>query len=183
MRSFPNSLGIGQYWAEVVIDECGTSDLLTFNVVEKGGIADKGTFIGLVNKLWNYVDEPVEIRAKFVNEGTRTVQARFLGDIRLDDKIIKVIETDEIDILAGNTEDLISYFTPVEPGRYVIRGRVIYNRKLSYEKSSILNVNYAQVPDTKTNIVRFIPLIVYIILLITIIFLIRLIMKTKKRRF
>ena len=37
-------------------------------------------------------------------------------------------------------EDFNIFFTPEEQGRYVISGRVVYNKKLTFEKSSILNV-------------------------------------------
>ncbi len=177
-----NSLDIGQYWANVYTEDCGVSDLLTFSVVEKGGIVDRGVFEQIVNKPWAYVDETVEIDAVFRNEGPRTVYAKFNGDIKLDNKIIEVIETEEIDVPAGETSNFITYFTPITSGRYVINGRVVYNRKLTFEKSSILNVNYPEI-KRKAVIPKIIPLMVYLVILITIIFMIRRIMKSKKRRF
>lgn len=179
-RSFPNNLEIGQYWAIVSADDCGASDLLTFSVVDKGGILDKGTFEGIINKLWVYAGEPVEIKARFKNEGPRTAYSKFKGDIKLDNRIVNVIETEEIDVPSMGTADLVTYFTPEEPGRYVITGRIIYNRKLSFEKSGILNVNPVQIKKNAI-IPPIIPLMIYILILVTIIFLVRRIIKTKKR--
>jgi len=33
-KTFPNNLEVGQYWANINVDECGSSSLLTFSVVE-----------------------------------------------------------------------------------------------------------------------------------------------------
>ena len=178
-KTFPNNLGVGQYWANIDVDECGSSSLLTFSVVEKGGIVDKGVFEGITNKPWVYVEEPVEIKATFKNNGPRTVYAKFKGDVKLDNKIVEVIETEEIDILSQETADFIAYFTPDKPGRYVISGRIIYNRKLSYEKASVINANY---PTEIKKSIKFLPLIIYIIIIVTILFLTRGIIKTKRKR-
>ncbi|OIO61931.1 hypothetical protein COY26_01395 [Candidatus Woesearchaeota archaeon CG_4_10_14_0_2_um_filter_33_10] len=179
-KTFSNNLEIGQYWANVDVDECGSSSLLTFSVVEKGGIVDNGVFEGITNKPWVYVEEPVEIKATFKNNGPRTVYAKFMGDVKLDNKIVEVIETEEIDVLSQETADFISYFTPDKPGRYVVSGRIIYNRKLSYEKASVINANY---PTEIGQGIKFLPLVIYIIIIVTILFLARSIIKTKRRKF
>ena len=64
------------------------------------------------------------------------------------------------------------------PGRYIVTGRVIYNNKLTFEKGTVINVNYRQI--TK-HIVKFklLPIIIYIILLGLILFLI---LRIRKRR-
>jgi hypothetical protein len=176
-KSISNSLDIGQYWATVSTDECGSSALLTFSVVEKGAIVDKGILEMIKNKVWAQVYEPIEVNAVFRNDGPRTVYAKFKGDIKLENKIVKVIETEEIAVPTKERQEFITYFTPEIPGRYVVSGRVIYNSKLTYEKASIMNVRPAEEKETS-----IIPLIVYIIIIITIIFLIRNIIITKKKR-
>ena len=62
---------------------------------------------------------------------------------------------DEIEVPSKTTADLISYFTPKDSGRYVISGRVLYNKKLTFEKSSILNVNYAPTTERKLGLIPF----------------------------
>src|SRR3989338_3820282 len=96
-----NKLDAGQYWADMSADECDTRSTRTFSVVEKGGIADNGDLIGIFNKPWATVGETVEIVARFRNMGTRSVNAKFKGNIKLDGKIVKVIDTDEIIVLPG----------------------------------------------------------------------------------
>lgn len=171
-------LSIGQYWANIAIDECKAASFLSFSVVEKGGIVDKGILEKVTNKVWVYVDEPVEITATFRNIGPRIVSAQFKGNIKLEDKIVKVIETDEIDAASQETIDLKSYFSPSEPGRYVVTGRVIYNKKLTFEKGSIINVTPR--PEEEDN-PGYMLLLIYLVILITIIFMVRKIVKAKKR--
>jgi len=172
-------LPIGQYWVDINVGECHGGDLLTFSIVEKGGIVDKGELVHISNKPWAYVGETIEINTLFRNTGVRTVTAHFKGSIRLDDKIIEIIETEEIDVPNGESTSFITYFTPEKPGRYVISGRVIYNKKLTYEKGSVLNVNPVPGEPAKLGIIQ---LFLYVIIVITIIYLIRLIIKEKRRR-
>ena len=167
----------GQYWANIAIDECQASRVVLFNVVEKGAILDSGLLRGITNKVWTYVDEPVEIKATFVNSGPRIATSKFMGSIKLEDNIVEVIETDEVDVASGETVDLISFYTPKSPGRYVVTGRVQYNKKLTYEKGSVINVSPKQDGDGP----RFTLLFIYLVILITIIFLVRRIMKSRKR--
>ena len=96
-----NELDIGQYWANIAVDDCEASGLLTFSVVDKGSIIDKGLLEKVTNKIWAYVDEPVEIVAVFQNTGPRIVTARFKGNVKLDDEIIEIIESEEVDVNAG----------------------------------------------------------------------------------
>jgi hypothetical protein len=182
LRSLQNNLDIGQYWVSVGVDECGASDFLTFSVVEKGAIADKGILKQITNKVWAYVGETIQINAVFQNIGERKVFARFKGVIKLDDKIVKVIETEELDVLAGETTTFDIYFTPEKPGRYTLTGRVIYNKKLTFEKGSIINVNPAPVIPKEKGFAGYLPLVLYVTIIITIIFIIRKIMKEKRNK-
>ena len=176
-KSITHKMEIGQYWVDVFVDECKFHELLTFNVLEKGSIIDKGVLEMITNKVWAYVDEPVDIVALFRNNGPRAVSAQFKGDVRLNNKIVKILESDEIEAPAGNLSEIITYFTPDQPGRYLVSGRVIYNKKLTFEKSSIINVNYIESPTFSA-----ITLMIYLIILFVVIFLIRKVRKTIKEK-
>ena len=58
----------------------------------------------------------------------------------------------------------------------MVTGRVLYNRKLTFEKGSVINVN----PKSEEIKPRFILLLIYLVILITIAFIGRKIIKTKK---
>jgi hypothetical protein len=181
IKKLQNRLDIGQYWARVTVSECEATNLITFSVLEKGSIVDKGELREVRTKVWAYVNETVEIKALFQNQGERTVTAKFKGSIKLDNHIVKIIETEEVDVPSLKETEFIVYFKPEKPGRYTIDGRVLYNKKLTFEKGSILNVNYppAEVAEGESTII---PLLLYVVIIISILFLIRVIMKEKKRR-
>lgn len=178
--NLPNNLNEGQYWINMKADECKATSLSTFSVVEKGGIIDKGELIGIVNNPWVYTSETVQIKAKFQNLGIRAVTAKFKGTIRLDDKIVKLIETDEVIVPAGETADFDIYFVPELPGRYTLTGRVVYNKKLTFEKGTVLNVNPA--PEEEKKKVSFLPLLIYVAIIVTILFMLRRIIKERSKR-
>jgi hypothetical protein len=178
-RRISNNLDVGQYWVNLNVEECNAADFRTFSVVEKGGIVDKGTLSGILNKPSALVGETIEFVAKFVNNGKRAVNAKFKGTIRLEDKIVKVIETEEIIVPAGETGDISIFFTPEEPGRYSLTGRVVYNKKLTFEKGASLDVNKIEEEKKKFEIL---PLILYVTIIITILFIVRKIMKERRKK-
>jgi hypothetical protein len=172
-------LPIGQYWATISVGDCKASDILTFSIVEKGGIVDKGTLVEINNKPWVYVGEPVQINSIFNNDGMRTVTSQFKGNIKLDDKIVQVIESDLVDVPSHDSTTFTSYFTPEKPGRYIIQGRVHFNNKITFEKSSVINVNPVLQASGKIGVIQ---LLIYIVIVTAIIYLIRIIVKEKRRK-
>jgi len=173
-----HTLEPGQYWAKVGVRECNVDQLLTFNVVEEGDIIDRGIFSGIVNPPEVKVGETVEFLAKFENQGPRRVLAKFKGSIRIDETIVKLIETEEISVDSGKINDFPIFFTPTNEGRYVLSGRIIYNKKVTFEKSSVLNVDLA---DGEKRF-SWLPLIIYLAIIITILFLFRKIRKERKKQ-
>ncbi len=177
-------LDIGQYWAEVSSPDCGDVQLLTFNVVERGEIADKGELIRIEHPSWVKTGDIVPITASFRNMGTRYVATKLKGLITLEDNIIKIIDTDLLDVAPGQTVQLETFFSPKVPGKYEISLRALYNNKLTFEKQSLLNVNPSdefseelkklQWKNTKS-------ILLIIIVIIILLFLI-LIKKKKSRR-
>jgi hypothetical protein len=178
LERISHSLGIGQYWATIKAEECDTEDLVTFTVVEKGGIADSGTLVSLINKPFATLGETIEVLANFQNGGNRAVSAQFKGTVRKDDTIVKLIETEEVIVPAGQTIDIPILFTPYEAGRYVLSGRVVYNKKLTFEKNTVINISPREEADNR----NWLPLLIYLVIIITIVFLLRKIIKERRRR-
>ncbi len=133
----------GQYWARVTAEPCGSGSFLTFDVLERGEIADKGELLRIEVRPWAETGEIIPITAFFKNVGPRVVRAKLTGTITKQGsgRIYKVIDTDAYDVRPGETAEIKTFFNPVEPGQYIIAGRVLYNNKLSFQKSAILNVN------------------------------------------
>jgi len=140
-NTFANTLRIGQYWAYVTVAPCGNSGLVTFNVYDKGTIVDSGELIRIDNVAWAKIGDVVPITATFKNTGQRSVSAKLKGVITSENKIVETIDSEFYDIAPGQNGNIQVYFTPKKYGQYIISGRILYNNKLSFEKSSVLNVN------------------------------------------
>jgi hypothetical protein len=173
-----HSLDVGQYWAEINSSPCGSGGLLTFSILEKGGISDVGEFVRLDNNAWAVTGDIVPIDAYFRNRGTRMVSAQFKGIVTLEGKIVKVVSSDKVDVVPGELVPLRVFFTPEEMGQYKISGRINYNNKITFEKSSMLNVEQGTGKSSKIN-VYYIALITIIIVIIL---LLLMIIRKKKRK-
>lgn len=131
-----------QYWAEISVPSCEFSTTLPFNIVEKGGIVDRGDFIRIESKPWSVTGEIVPITAVFRNTGGRTVTANFKGEIK-DAKgdIVKIIDTDKLDVQPGELVRLQTFYRAKDTGQYFVTGKIYYNNKLSTERGYVLNIN------------------------------------------
>jgi hypothetical protein len=179
------NLPIGQYFVQATIPECKTDpSLVTFSILERGGVSDTGNFLRIENPYWANVSDIVPIDALFMNTGNRSVSAKFKGTISLGKAVVKVIDTDPVTILPSETMKITTYFQPDKEGQYEISGRVLYNTKLSFEQGSVLNVlstgESQQAQQKKQNIFSFLPYLIIVIIIFLFIFLIR--KKQRKHR-
>ncbi|MBN1793320.1 hypothetical protein JW826_06580 [Candidatus Woesearchaeota archaeon] len=181
-KSLPNNLSIGQYWVRITTPVCGDSGsaFITMSVIERGGVSDKGVLVDIENPTDAEVGDIVPIDAVFTNLGTRIVSAKFKGTITSGskDNIFKVIDTEPIDVMPGQTERLRTYFNPTQEGQYMIAGRVLYNRKLTFERSSVINI----FPAGTLKEASFMSLSVIIIMALILIIIIFVFLIAKKRR-
>lgn len=138
-----NDFSIDQYWAEMIVEECVASDTLTFDVLEKGSLSAIGILKQVTSKVWAEVGETIPITAIFQNTGEKPVSAKFKGKIQLDDKIVQTLESEELNVPTNEVVNFEMFFKPEEPGRYVANGRVFYEKKRTFEMSTIINVNPA----------------------------------------
>ncbi len=177
-QEFDANLERGQYWAYISVRDCQESILLTFNVLSAGEISDKGRLIEIIADRFVLTDTPMQIRARFENQGTRSVSAKFIGEARIGKKLVSAIESNIISVKPGETADLTIPFTPKNPGVHTITGRVLYNDKLSFEAST----EFEAIGDAKTNTTKLvIYAAVYVLLLLLIMYLISKIKKGRKR--
>lgn len=181
-HSFEHNLNIGQYWVRISTPLCGkgSSDFLTTSVIERGGVSDKGELIRIQNEPWAKTGDIVPIDAIFKSLGSRVVSAKFKGTITSGEEIFKIIDTDSLDVFPGETVELRTFFNPVQEGQYIVKGRVLYNKKLTFEKSSVLNVNPSGKPPDEGKGLSFGWSAILVVLVIVIIILIILVVRRKK---
>jgi len=172
-------LGLGQYWVDVTVPDCKSTELLTFSVVEKGTIADDGDLHGIFVRPFFYVGDIADITAVFANRGPRPVLAKFKGQLYQDNKLLQLLETDEVQVKPNQQEDFKIFYTPTKAGVYEIRGRVNYNNKLTYEKSATFTA--LKGPEQQYEF-SFWPLLIYLLILLLIIILINKIREELKKK-
>lgn len=179
------TLPIGQYWVDTSIPLCGKPPQeLELSIFERGGISDRGELLRLEHPYVANTSDIVTIRAIFKNIGSRIVTAKFKGTINRDNAIVKIIDTDSVDVEPGNTIPIETFFQPDNPGPHEIVGRVLYNNKYTREKQSVMHINPSDqfmeeyLERQRITYQSFIPLLVLIILILIFLILIR---KKKKK--
>lgn len=165
-RLYEFDLDPNQYWAQISVPECGYSNLLTFDVLEPGGIKDDGDFIRIEAPAWAETGDIIEINAVFRNRGPRAVRASFKGTISSVEtgEIVKVIDTDEYIVDPDITAELETFFNPLIGGQYRVNGKVYYNSKLTAERETIINVNGSPIEKRMTSTTLIIMVMVIVIL-------------------
>jgi hypothetical protein len=134
-----------QYSADVSVflDETKETPLiqqnLSFNVLNEGMLAKKGVLRSIKSPAWVNASTIVKIEPIFENIGEARLLAKFKGEVYLDEILVKLLESEETEVLVGETKTLAVYFTPEEAGRYVIRGKVFYSGKVTEEKEAVIN--------------------------------------------
>ncbi|MBN2459883.1 hypothetical protein JXB28_06385 [Candidatus Woesearchaeota archaeon] len=181
-HSFSHALPIGQYWVKISTPTCGGSGsgFITASVFERGGVSDKGELLKIEHDAWVKTGDIIPIDAIFQNLGSRIVSAKFKGTISSGDNIFKIIDTDPLDVQPGEIVSLRTYFNPIQEGQYMITGRVLYNKKLTFDKSSVLNVNPSGEPPEQGKTLGA-TTIALIFILCIIIFILIMIFKRKKK--
>jgi len=137
------NLSVGQYWANITVylgDGTIYQELLTFDLMAKGSMKIKGELIAIVNEVWVNVNEVVRIDAVFKNTGELPTYAKYKGEVYLGEELVSVLESEELMVAVGETVNLTTYFTPKKSGRYIARGVVFYEKKVTFTKDGIINV-------------------------------------------
>jgi hypothetical protein len=136
-----SSLSLGQYWAEISVPDCYASQTLTFDILEEGALYAAGILQNIIVEPWANIDDIISMAALFQNTGEKALEARFVGKITYENKIVQLLESDEPLFVPIDSQDNFQfYFTPKKAGKYIISGRVFYDKKRTYEQSAILNV-------------------------------------------
>jgi hypothetical protein len=135
-----NDLDLGQYWIDVYAIECYSSQTLTFDVLEIGALKANLILSKILVEPWVEKDDTTFINIFFDNQGEKSVRAQFKGEITKSGKIVQILESENSFVGIGESGELGFYFTPRETGKYIINGRIFYDGKRTFEKSSVINV-------------------------------------------
>jgi hypothetical protein len=170
-----NTLTPGQYWASVKVPQCGFSQLRTFDILNQGEISDKGELVALNSKPWAVAGELVPIIGVFKNTGERPEDVKLKIEIKKGKELVKAIETETLVVLEGETAEFKQYFLADVAGRYEVRGVAYYNKKISFETGTIINVKPA--PIKKPNYYMW---VIYLVMVLIIVVLVRKIVRERR---
>ncbi len=161
-----NNLDVDQYFAELEFEECFASSVVTFDVLEPGTLRANGILTRISTLPWSYAGDTVLITANFQNVGEKNVDSQFKGKITLDNKIVQILESEKLETVKGDMTNFTFYFTSKEKGKYVISGRVFYDKKRTFETSTSIDVI-----TKKISVSKYIKILLYSIIILIILFL------------
>lgn len=171
-----DDLEVNQYWFDLQVPECYSSDTLTFDVLEEGALKAEGVIVNMYSIPLTYVDQTIPVIIDFKNTGEKEVNAYFKGEVNHEGKIIQLLESEKISIPVDQTNNFTMYFTPKEEGRYIVKGRVFYENKRTFESSTVINAY-----KKKIKILDVLVWMIYASILIVMILIYRTIKKERKR--
>lgn len=142
----------GTYEARVLVmlgEKMIADENLTFNILPRGTLTRRGELVNMFYEGEPSVGSTIKILADFKNTGKIEVKAKFVGEVYRNEKLIDVLESDEILVLVGNTFRFTTYLKLGEGGKYRIQGYVSYEvnktstRVISFEVKSFLGSSTA----------------------------------------
>jgi len=180
LRMKSNGLDTSQYWAEVTANDCSSSKLLTFDVLEIGALKADGVLLDINVKKNADTGENIPIVVRFQNTGQKEVDAEFKGKVTLGNRIVQVLESEKVNVPISEVNRFNFYFTPKSSGKYVISGNVFYSNKKTFESSAAVDVSSKQV-NFYSILISIAYIIFSILLILLIIFLTYKINKERKK--
>jgi hypothetical protein len=125
-------LGEGQYQARVSA-RAGDLDLgqrqSTFSILPMGTLTREGQLRDLRMTIAPAPGELGKVDVVFLNTGRIDTLARFVGELYHGDRLVDVLNTEEVLVPIREQRTLDLFFRANEPGDYLIRGKVNYQGK------------------------------------------------------
>jgi hypothetical protein len=139
----------GAYEAEfTVTDRSGVTPVtlgtkkLSFRLDPRGTFTRAGKFVSLALTSLPDTPGPVVAQAEFLNSGKIAVSAIFDGEISLNGKLMKSIQSLPRVIRPGETGRIGIRFDAVEGGDYRAAGKINFDGELTEEKSLVFTLNF-----------------------------------------
>ena len=135
-----SGLEVGQYFVEVNVPDCVSSNIISFDVLEEGALRADGVITSMVTREEGKVGEIVPIEINFKNTGQKEVNAKFIGEVLQDNRIVASFDTDRVRVPIGAIEKFRLSFVPTNQGKHAIRGYVLYDNKKTFEATASTNI-------------------------------------------
>lgn len=136
-----SELETNQYWAYIETPQCYFTDTQPFDVLEPGAIKSNLVLLRMYNNPSGNTGETIPVVIEYQNIGEKDVETRFKGQVSLNNKVVQVLESELFTSSVGEISNITMYFTPQKAGKYIISGRMFYDKKRTFESSSVININ------------------------------------------
>lgn len=136
---------IGDYVANVTVSLGGDvlhTEALRFSILPTGTLTRLGELAELSYEGQLEIGRVVKILATFENTGQIDTTAKFVGEVYRDGGLIDILNSEQILVPVEESAVLKAYLKLNEPGRYNIKGYVVYDgkttdvREVSFEVAS-----------------------------------------------
>jgi len=114
-----------RYWLSIVLV------LLTFSIVYA-----EGSYVYVWNEDLTNINETITVHGTFFNNGNKTVNASFVGDIFFGAEKVYTFNTEPKEVGAGANATFATELTPHNLGRYNVKGFVVYGDELTSTSDS-----------------------------------------------
>ena len=134
---------IGDYTADVAVslgEELLTTKNLPFKILPFGTLTRQGEITSITTEGEPMINRVVKILTDFENTGKIDSRATFKGEVYRDGEFIDVIESDEMLVEVDETGRLTSYYKILSPGKYEVKGCVLYEGKETGTKDIAFDV-------------------------------------------
>ncbi len=179
----PTKLSKDQYWAKISAyrdDTLLKEQNLVFEIVKVGDLNKSGDLKELICNKNASVGEIVKITGVLENNGKSNYSAKLAVEILKNGKLIKLLESDPLNVPVGKTENLFVYFTPEDSGNYTVKAHVSFSGGSSQEKDATISVRTPGVLGLSTSRAVMLPTAIIAALLLVGSFL--LVVYFKKRK-
>ncbi|MFH1788928.1 MAG: hypothetical protein ABH834_06080 [Candidatus Altiarchaeota archaeon] len=126
------------YWLDLTWD-LGGSQSISLEVLEKGALALYGKITAFkLDKNIVQQEDTVRIDSTFSNVGEEFIETAILKveiysttDKSITNELEDVVESEPYSVPVGRIVNITSYYKPVNEGRYLVRGYIVYSGKIT----------------------------------------------------
>jgi hypothetical protein len=132
------------YKAKVVVsldDRVVKADEVSFKILPVGTITRQGNLTSISIEGEPAIDAVAIVKAVFQNTGIIETPAKFSAEVYKDNKLIETLSSDELTVQKYKGIVLTSYLKIISPGKYLIKGKVIYSGKVTPVKEYSFEVS------------------------------------------
>ena len=133
----------GDYTADVEVslgDEVLADKNLPFKILPFGSLTRQGEITSLTTEGEPMINRVIKILTDFENTGKIDSRTTFKGEVYCDGEFVDVIESNEMLVEIDETGRLTSYYKILAPGKYVVKGCVLYEGKETGTKEITFDV-------------------------------------------